>query len=126
MHEIDSIWAIKIKTDRKIIKSAGANTHYGVWYAKKSNDILLVKETQYPVADEKTKFWIYDYHFRNGQLFLITKWNNTHAKDKDRKICHYYFRNGELLYKHEFRVSIANLPDEIKKAYFLRERFKKP
>src|SRR5689334_23266485 len=87
VREIDSIWSIKIKTKKEKFKSSYDSIQYRVWYAKETNDIILIEEINYPVTTEETKFWIYNYHFRNGKLIFITKYNNASAKSSRRKIC---------------------------------------
>lgn len=83
--KIDSIWAFKIKAAKQKIKSSANSPKYKVWYAKATNDILLIEEVHYPVLDEQTKFWIYNYHFRDGKLILISKYNNTGKKTTGEK-----------------------------------------
>lgn len=124
--KIDSIWAFKIKATKQKIKSPANSPKYRVWYAKRTNDILLIEEVHYPVLDEQTKFWIYNYHFRNGKLILISKYNNAGKKDYRRKICFYYFDDNRLLYRHEFKTSITDVDNEKTKAYVLKKQFEKP
>ena len=125
VHKIDSIWSIKIKTKKEKFKSSGDGIQYRVWYNKKTRDIILVEEIHYPVENEETKFWIYYYHFRDGKLIFITKYNNAGIKNPGRKVCYYYFRDDNLIYKHEFRTSISNIETEREKAYDLKIKFAK-
>ncbi|MCX6316265.1 MAG: hypothetical protein NTW29_03185 [Bacteroidetes bacterium] len=123
--KIDSIWREKIKTTKQNFKSSTDGVQYQVWFAKKSKEILLVSEVHFKVPDEKTKFWIYFYHFRNGKLIYITKYNNAPIKDPRRKICNYYFNDENLVYKHEYKTSIPDIETEKKKAYQLKQLYEK-
>lgn len=125
VHKIDSIWKVKLKTTKEKFKSSFDSVHYRIWYSKATKEVILVEETHYPVSTDESKFWIYDYHFRAGKLVLITKYNNYDIRSPKRKICYYYFADNELLYKHEFKISIPNIEDEKKKAFDLKRRFEK-
>ncbi len=125
VHTIDSIWSVKLKTKKRRFKSDYDSLNYRVWYDKTTGEILSIEESHYPVNGGTTKFWIYNYHFRDGKLIFLTKYNNTNIKDYRRQICYYYFLNDKLHYKHEFRTSILDIPGEQEKAYGLKKKFDK-
>ncbi|HQZ51787.1 MAG TPA: hypothetical protein PLF17_14740 [Chitinophagaceae bacterium] len=125
VNTIDSIWSVEIRAKKKVFGSRSDSIKYQVWYSKNTNDIITIAEIHYPISTEETKYLSYNYHFRDNKLIFITKYNNASIKDQRRKVCYYYFRREELLYKHEFKFTIQDIENEKLKAYRLKMKFSK-
>jgi hypothetical protein len=122
-HKTDSVWKYKGKSKGKTFKSEFDSISYRVSYIKKSKEILLIEERHYPASGSLTNIWFYKYHFRQGRLILMSKWNNTGLKYSNRQNALYYFENEKLLHIHEEGTSIPNIDSEINKANQLLTRF---
>lgn len=109
---VDSILISRSKSNVKRIKVKNSPTVRYTYY--RDSKELVFFDIFYPRRINDEDNWYFNYHFVDGQLLMINKYNGRGIKDKRRKNAFYYFRNGLLVFKEENKTSIENPEKEFK------------
>ena len=64
---------------------------------------------------------IYNYHYIDSELTMLSKYNNHALGDKMREIAFYYLKNGSLIYRTENNTQIDNISYHIERAQLLKQ-----
>ena len=117
-NKIDSILFSRANDGVKIIKAKEGSTRLRYFFVR-ATKILDLIEVAEPIDDKEV--WIYNYHFYNGKLIMLNKYNNHGIKDKKREIAFYYLKDGIIYYREENKTKISDLELRIKKGMELQQ-----
>ena len=70
--------------------------------------------------NKNDRIWIYNYHFINGKLSMMNKYNNHALGDKKREIAFYYLKNNKIIYREESKTQIEEIDNQLKRAEELK------
>lgn len=106
-NSIDSIIVNNSKKDkRKIIRKDDFEISY--FYNSNTKELVSILL----VTKEKIEggiAWSYFYNFDNGELIRFGKWNGRPLKDKSRKIASCYLKDGAIVYREEYHLTIEDI-----------------
>jgi len=103
-NNIDSILLSRSHDGTKKIKSRYDSLYIRYFYARRTKELVLIETRQ----KYDTVIWSFNYHFIEGKLTMMNKWNGYPLKNKKKVIAFYYFNNETVLYKDENKTKIEN------------------
>ncbi len=113
---MDSILVSRSKSPVKTVKvkNDAFRTRY---FFKKSTDELAVIEVAEPHGKD---IIIYNYHFIDGKIVMISKYHNHPAREKMKETAFYYLKNGVLIFRMEKNTQIDSIYHHLERANELK------
>ena len=114
---VDSILIGRSKTKVKKIKTQVDGLHIRYFFQKATRQLELIEVIQ---PNKNDQIWIYNYHFINGKLSRMNKYNNHEVGDRKREIAFYYLKNSKIIYREESKTQIDDIDNQLKRAEELK------
>jgi hypothetical protein len=97
----------------KVFKNLTDSSRVRYYFSKRSKNLELI------AIEEKRQgkiIWIYNFHFIDGVLTMLNKWNGIPARLKNSATSYYYLSNNELVHKEENNTRIGDIHYQINRA----------
>ncbi len=114
---VDSILISRSRAKVKKIKTHVDSLEIRYFFEKNTKQLSLIEVIQPNMNDW---IWIYNYHFIEGKLTMMSKYNNHAIGDKKRELALYYFKDNALVYREENKTQIEDIDDQMKRAEELK------
>jgi hypothetical protein len=115
-NKVDSILVSRSKSAVKTVKVKNDSFRIRYFFKKDTHELAVIE-----VEEEKGKdIVIYNYHYIDGKIVMISKYINHPSRDKMKETAFYYLKNGVSLYRTENNTQIEGISRHIERANELK------
>ena len=104
-NSIDSVLLSRTKSRVKKIRITIDTLNVRYFFTKKNDSLALIEIIDRNGRDS----WVYNFHYINGQLAMLSKDNNRKSKDERFASAFYYFNNEKVVHKEENKTVVEDL-----------------